>query len=85
MNNEIQSKCLAERMENDGSSIKFFYNNKNCGVEFYGDSPNFTFCLWCGDFWRDYDNISFEDVVKIPFYDGRSLTELSSEIDIFFY
>ena len=64
------------------NDVIFAYNGKKSGVtsEVYDSIP--TFQVWHGSETKEYSNV--DDVMNDKFYSGKSLNELSDEIEFTF-
>lgn len=65
--------CLAEH----NGTFVFDYQNKRYGIEPYCDSEL--------EIWHEDKSVivySLDEIMTIPFFDGKSLTEIADEIEI---
>lgn len=67
---------IKDRINELCSAFTFTYKGKNCGVDPLSYS---CFNMWYGDDLRTVDNI--ERVMDFPLFDGRSLQDISGEIN----
>lgn len=66
---------LQSRIDSLYSHILFRYNGKDCGI----DPLNRTSIdVWCGDEFQNFTSV--EDVMCTPFFDGKALQDICSEI-----
>lgn len=72
MANEIK-----QRINEICSHFTFDYNGKSCGVDPFSHSE---FDMWCGDDNKTVNSI--EEVMTVPLFDGKSLSEIADEIQI---
>ncbi|MCI9427371.1 MAG: hypothetical protein HFI81_06380 [Eubacterium sp.] len=63
-------------------TAEFSYKGKTCGVEPETNNSITTYCMWYGKVWKDYKGI--DDLMTDRFFDGRSLTDILPEIDVWF-
>lgn len=73
----MTSADIKNRISEMASHFTFVYNKKNCGIDPYS-STNFD--IWCGD--SLYTATSIDEVMRRPFFDGKSLNEISNNIEI---
>ena len=59
------------------SHITFTYNNKDCGVDPFKKD---CFDMWCGE--DTMTAKSIDEVMETPFFDGKSLNEIASKIEL---
>ena len=71
--NELKSQ-ITQRY----SHVLFEYKGKNCGVDPLSED---LFNLWFGNELVSAYNI--EDVMALKFFDGKSLSEIAGEIEIY--
>lgn len=57
------------------SHVLFEYHGKDCGIDPFNDTE---IDVWYGD--KSETMTSIDDVFNLPFFDGKSLTEIFPEI-----
>lgn len=62
------------------SDFTFVYNGKKCGIEVEVSKSKPIFTMWFGDRWIDLFDV--EDVMKTPLFDGKSLSDICTEVTI---
>ncbi len=72
---------LYNLVENYGTA-EFDYNGQKCGVEPETKNSVTTYCVWYGKACKDYSDIN--KLLADKFFDGRSLSEVLSEVDVWF-
>lgn len=60
----------------------FLYNNKKCGIEPETHNSVTTYCMWYGNSWKDYGDIN--QLMSDGFFDGKSLNDIFSSLNIVF-
>ncbi|MBQ8298169.1 MAG: hypothetical protein IJX77_10355 [Ruminococcus sp.] len=73
----MTAQQIKSRISEICSHFTFEYNEKNCGVDPFSQHK---FDMWCGD--NTYSANSIDEVMNLPFFDGKSLDEIATEIDI---
>lgn len=63
-------------------TAEFEYNGKRCGVEPESPDSSTPYTMWYGDAWEDYDDI--DELLSDGFFDGKSLRDIFSSIDVWF-
>lgn len=64
------------------ATAEFEYNGKPCGIEPETQNSNTTYTMWYGETTKDYDDI--DDLLSDEFFDGKSLQDIFSSIDVWF-
>ena len=72
----ITIKYLKDAFET-GNHIYFNYKGKQSGVEPNVENSVFTYEMWYGEKWKEYD--SFEKMITDKFFDGKSIVDLIKE------
>ena len=73
----MKSKDIKNRLQEIAATFVFEYNGINCGVDPYSEDE---YELWCKE--ESLTVHSIEDVMNTTFFVGKSLNEISEEIDI---
>lgn len=68
---------LRERIDSLCTHILFDYNEKDCGVDPFSHSE---YDMWYGDKLETFTSI--DDVMKTPFFDGKSLEDIAELLDV---
>ncbi len=63
-------------------TAEFDYMGKKCGIEPETKNGITTYCMWYGKNWKDYNDV--DTLLKDQFFDGRSLTDILPEVDVWF-
>ncbi len=68
---------IKNRINELASHFLFKYQGKECGVDPFSRSD---FDMWCGE---DYMKAtSIDEVMEVPFFEGKALQDIANEIDI---
>ena len=63
-------------------TAEFKYKGKKCGVEPDTKCSITTYTMWYGETWKNYTDIG--NLLSDPFFDGKSLNDILSLVDIWF-
>lgn len=63
-------------------TAEFTYKGKKCGVEPETKNSITTYCMWYDKEWKDFETV--DDLMKDKFFDGKSLTDILPEVDVWF-
>lgn len=63
-------------------TAEFVYKGKQCGVEPETENSTTTYCMWCGDAYKDYRNV--DELMSDNFFDGLSLEDILPLVDVSF-
>lgn len=72
----MNSQILKDRSSSLFTHVLFDYKGIHCGVDPFSAHE---FDVWYGDKYETMKSI--EEVMNKPFFDGKSLSEISSEIE----
>ncbi len=73
----MNAKKIKDYLETLASHITFDYNGKSCGVD---PLSRTHYEIWYGE--DDMVAKSLDEVMTIPFFDGKSLSDIAEEIVI---
>lgn len=73
----MNSDQIRKRIDEKASHFTFLYHGVSCGIDPYSDQE---YDMWCGD--KSVTVNSIEEVMNKPFFDGKSLTAILSDIQI---
>lgn len=68
---------IKDRINQMISHFTFEYNGKNCGVDPFSKND---FDIWCGNDFKSV--VSIDEVMNMPFFDNKSLSQIADEIKI---
>lgn len=69
-------KDIRKRIESLCSHVTFDFGGKACGIDPLASDQ---FDMWCGE--DTMTAKSIEEVMTVPFFDGRSLEEIADRIE----
>ncbi|MCD8055316.1 MAG: hypothetical protein LUE25_01145 [Clostridiales bacterium] len=73
----MTAEMIKNRISEICSHFLFTYNGKNCGVDPFSQND---FDMWYGDDYHHADSI--ENVMNVPLFDGKTLTDIANKIEI---
>lgn len=76
----MTAQTIKNRIIEMCSHFTFDYNGKSCGVD---PLSHTHFEMWCGD--NTYIATNINEVMSIPFFVGKPLSEITNKIDVIDY
>lgn len=76
----MNAKIIKSRLEEMCSHFTFKYNGTECGVDPLSANQ---YDVWCGENFKTFTSV--DEVMNTPFFCGKALKNITSDIDIIDY